>query len=62
MLVTGGNSEIGFAIANALAKCGVHVTIACRNAERVEKKMKENAASIISITTGCRYVISLICS
>lgn len=53
-LVTGGNSGIGFAIANALATCGVHVTIACRNAERCTaavKKMKENAATIVSITT-----------
>ncbi len=41
-LITGSNSGVGYETAKALAKCGVNVTMACRNA----KKCSDAAAKI----------------
>jgi NAD(P)-dependent dehydrogenase (short-subunit alcohol dehydrogenase family) len=35
-LITGANSGTGFAIAKNLAKCGVKITLACRNEQRCD--------------------------
>ena len=40
-LITGGTSGIGRAVANKLAKLGVHVLVVGRNAERGEKTISE---------------------
>ena len=44
-LVTGGGTGIGFAIAQELARLGAGVTIAARNAERLEKAAADLRAS-----------------
>lgn len=48
-LVTGANSGVGYETAKALAKCGVHVTMACRTpkkctaaAEKIRAESKDN--------------------
>eukprot|EP00554_Chaetoceros_debilis_P011034 CAMPEP_0194111334 /NCGR_PEP_ID=MMETSP0150-20130528/10357_1 /TAXON_ID=122233 /ORGANISM="Chaetoceros debilis, Strain MM31A-1" /LENGTH=449 /DNA_ID=CAMNT_0038800737 /DNA_START=196 /DNA_END=1545 /DNA_ORIENTATION=- len=40
-LVTGANRGMGFEIAMALAKCGVDVTLACRNERKCEEASEE---------------------
>jgi NAD(P)-dependent dehydrogenase (short-subunit alcohol dehydrogenase family) len=39
-LITGGTSRIGRAVANKLARHGIHVLVVGRNAEREEKTLK----------------------
>ena len=48
-LVTGGNSGIGFAIAEALAAAGAHVTIVGRNPDKVA----QSVAAIRQADGGC---------
>jgi NAD(P)-dependent dehydrogenase (short-subunit alcohol dehydrogenase family) len=38
-LITGGTSGIGRAVANKLARLGIHVLVVGRNAERGEKTL-----------------------
>lgn len=47
-LVTGANSGMGFEISKALAKCGVNVTLACRNHDKCERAAKEISQAEIS--------------
>ena len=40
-MITGANSGVGYETAKALAKCGVHVTMACRNQKRCDTAAEE---------------------
>lgn len=56
-LVTGGATGIGFAIAEAFARCGADVAIASRNLERLEEKaalLRVHGGKVIAIQVDVR--------
>mmetsp|Transcript_4232 Transcript_4232/g.5498 ORF Transcript_4232/g.5498 Transcript_4232/m.5498 type:complete len:380 (+) Transcript_4232:123-1262(+) len=57
-LITGANSGVGYQTAKTLAKCGVHVTMACRNltkcqnaAKKIVEQSKHDGVDINDIST-----------
>lgn len=64
-LITGGSMGIGFAIAEALAKEGVHILITARNAEKLKQAVKQlstyavNVKSFVADITQATDIASL---
>ena len=56
-LITGANSGIGFETAKALASCGTHVILACRNAEKARQCIKDIVSTYVS-ESSVNYIIS----
>ncbi|KAG6967592.1 hypothetical protein JG688_00006225 [Phytophthora aleatoria] len=56
-VVTGGNSGIGFSTALELVRKGVHVILACRNAERAQKAVNAIKAELEPETAAVEFLL-----